>query len=562
MLAFSIKWHIVSIFFLFSIATIQGQNNSQKDFSNLSFTRLDSLFQHKKQHNFDEAKTYANEMLKKAYNDNNSTWKIASYYNLAFIHRKLGDNEHAINAIDSLRNYATEMNDAVFLAKSYFLEGNIFYQKGNYKETLSLYLKSWDISKNTEDKRSSLITLYNIALLRKDLANYKEALADGIIALKGFKEIGDHKSEISVLHFLSNAYLSMDSLDVADHYINLGVEKSIYHKDEEAYFLLVSEQGKLYHKQKKYQKALEKFKEAKTYFDRNSIIRRRVLINLYIARTYHEIEDYSKVIEVLKPATNLLDTHEISFTEIPDLYFLLANSYLHTKEIEKARIYYEKHTNAQKLIYKQNNQLLTKIHKEYDIKKFEDKIKKLTDKSKSTQNTILLISSLLLCILGFFLVQYYRKNKKNEKALSKILEQLETKNIQKNDQEKMKIAAIEDKNIQRILQSLETLETTGYYLTLNCTLAHVAKEINTNTSYLSKIINQYKEKSFTNYINEYRINTALEKLKNDAHYQRYTIEYLAQEFGFSRSETFTRVFKKQTGISPAYYLRKLKNDNS
>jgi AraC-like DNA-binding protein len=240
----------------------------------------------------------------------------------------------------------------------------------------------------------------------------------------------------------------------------------------------------------------------------------------------------------------------------------LADSYLQTKDVEKARMYYEKQKNTQKLIYEENNQLSTKIHKDYDIKKFEDEIKNLTEKSKRTQNTILISAALLLCILGFLFIQYYRKNKKNEKALSQILEKLEVKNAQKNDSEKSSIAAIEDKNVQRILESLKTLEQTGYYLTLNCSLASVAKKINTNTSYLSKIINQYKEKSFTNYINEYRINTALEKLKNDKVYQKYTIEYLAQEFGFSRSETFTRVFKKQTGISPAYYLRKIKNDNS
>lgn len=554
-----IKWYIVSIFFLFLIPTIQSQNNSQKDFN--TFTRLDSLFHKKKQKSFDEAKIYAEQMLGKAYDDDNSSWKIVSYYNLAFINRKLGKNELAKNAIDSLRLYAKEMNDERFLAKSYSLEGNMFYEKGNYKETLRLYLKSYDFFKNAEDKRSSLVTLYNIALIRKELANDTQAITDAIEALKGFKEIADHSSEISVLHFLSNAYLSINSLDSAAYYIDLGLKKSNYYKDEEAYYLLVSEQGKLYHKQKKYQKALEKLNEAKTYFKSNSKMRRKILIDLYIARVYYDLNDYAKVIDILEPTNTLLAEHKISFTNIPDLYFLLADSYYHMKDYEKMNLYYQKHANAQEIIYAQNNQLLTKIHKEYDIKKFEDKIKNITEKSKNNQIIILVSSSLLLLILGFLFIQYYRKNKKHKKALSQILEKLETKNIQKNDQEKIKIAVIEDENVQRILESLKTLEETGYYLTLNCSLANVAKKINTNTSYLSKIINQYKEKSFTNYINEYRINTALDKLKNDTIYQKYTIEYLAKEFGYSRSETFTRVFKKQTGISPAYYLRKIKNDN-
>jgi len=74
-------------------------------------------------------------------------------------------------------------------------------------------------------------------------------------------------------------------------------------------------------------------------------------------------------------------------------------------------------------------------------------------------------------------------------------------------------------------------------------------------------VNAHKGKSFANYLNEYRIHKVLVKLKNEKQYQQYTLKYIAEQFGFTRHETFSRVFKKQTGISPSYYLKKLKNDN-
>ncbi len=86
----------------------------------------------------------------------------------------------------------------------------------------------------------------------------------------------------------------------------------------------------------------------------------------------------------------------------------------------------------------------------------------------------------------------------------------------------------------------------------------MAEELETNTAYLSKVINTYKGKSFTAYITELRIDTALVNLKNNKTLQSYTIMAIADEFGFKRQETFSRAFKAYTGIYPSQYLRNLK----
>ncbi|MEM6687150.1 MAG: helix-turn-helix domain-containing protein, partial [Bacteroidota bacterium] len=104
---------------------------------------------------------------------------------------------------------------------------------------------------------------------------------------------------------------------------------------------------------------------------------------------------------------------------------------------------------------------------------------------------------------------------------------------------------------------LDAFEEKDEYLVQGCTLIYVAEKLNSNTTYLSKVINTYKGKTFNAYLNELRINKALLKLKSDVKLRSYTIQGIAEEFGFKRQETFSRAFKQQTGIYPSQYLKKL-----
>ena len=67
---------------------------------------------------------------------------------------------------------------------------------------------------------------------------------------------------------------------------------------------------------------------------------------------------------------------------------------------------------------------------------------------------------------------------------------------------------------------------------------HLAKEMHTNTNYLSKIINTYKTASFSNYLKMFRIIYIVQELNVNNKYSKYTIQALAQVAGFNASESF------------------------
>ena len=112
-----------------------------------------------------------------------------------------------------------------------------------------------------------------------------------------------------------------------------------------------------------------------------------------------------------------------------------------------------------------------------------------------------------------------------------------------------------------ILERLKEFENSTNYTNPNMTLAMLAKQMKTNTKYLSEIIHTHKQKNFNTYINELRINYIINLMQDDSQYLNYKVSYLAEQSGFSSHSAFTVVFKSITGITPKHFVLFLKKNN-
>ncbi len=109
----------------------------------------------------------------------------------------------------------------------------------------------------------------------------------------------------------------------------------------------------------------------------------------------------------------------------------------------------------------------------------------------------------------------------------------------------------------KLLELLETFEKGNLYNNKNMSLPFLAGELNTNTKYLSYVINQHKSADFKTYVNRLRINYIVDKLINDEKYRQYKISILADECGFSSHSKFASVFKAVTDFSPSAFIKHL-----
>lgn len=93
------------------------------------------------------------------------------------------------------------------------------------------------------------------------------------------------------------------------------------------------------------------------------------------------------------------------------------------------------------------------------------------------------------------------------------------------------------------------------HIDTNLSLKELSKGLEISPSYLSREFSKYFEDlSFGEYIRKQRINKAMELMTTSS----YSLTQIAYLTGFSDQSHFTRIFKKQTGLSPSEYRKKIK----
>lgn len=92
------------------------------------------------------------------------------------------------------------------------------------------------------------------------------------------------------------------------------------------------------------------------------------------------------------------------------------------------------------------------------------------------------------------------------------------------------------------------------YKNPNLKLGEVASQMGIVPNYLSQFLNDNLNKSFSKFVNEYRVRAAEEMLRNN---ELLTVEAIGNECGFKSNSTFYSAFKKVKGITPGEFKKEL-----
>jgi AraC-like DNA-binding protein len=97
------------------------------------------------------------------------------------------------------------------------------------------------------------------------------------------------------------------------------------------------------------------------------------------------------------------------------------------------------------------------------------------------------------------------------------------------------------------------MEIEKLYLDPELNLARVSEQTGIQPKAISSILNQYHQTSFSDFVNDYRVQEVKRRLLDPAN-QHLTISGIALESGFNSQATFQRAFKHATGVSPREYM--------
>ena len=115
---------------------------------------------------------------------------------------------------------------------------------------------------------------------------------------------------------------------------------------------------------------------------------------------------------------------------------------------------------------------------------------------------------------------------------------------------------LSDEECRRLYKKLENLmKNEKPYLNVELKSKDLAAMVGTSSHALSFLFNQYLNKSYYDYVNQYRVEE-FKRMVKESDISKYTLSTLAERCGFSSRASFFRHFKAATGQTPAEYLGK------
>ncbi len=92
------------------------------------------------------------------------------------------------------------------------------------------------------------------------------------------------------------------------------------------------------------------------------------------------------------------------------------------------------------------------------------------------------------------------------------------------------------------------------FLSQKLSIQQLSELANIPTHHISQALNDVGKQSFFTYVNTYRVNAFIEKIKNNEH-KKNTLLGLAYDCGFNSKSSFNRIFKEIKGVSPTEFIK-------
>ncbi len=103
------------------------------------------------------------------------------------------------------------------------------------------------------------------------------------------------------------------------------------------------------------------------------------------------------------------------------------------------------------------------------------------------------------------------------------------------------------------------MESPSVYCDPDFSIDRLSAAIESNSRYVSEVINEEYGMNFRAFLNRYRVKEAMCRLEDMENYGHLTIKAVAESVGYKSQATFISVFTKETGLKPSLYQQLARN---
>ncbi|AZI69343.1 helix-turn-helix domain-containing protein [Cloacibacterium normanense] len=559
-----IKNLVFIILFFLQIPT----NAQGKKIENLSFLQLehkiDSLV-----YNNANASPLIQFYIKKSKKENNLKALVYAY-------RYASQNpseKYKVKYSDSAILVAKKINDNSILAEAYINKSTLLIAKNQHDVASNYLMLANRIAEKTNDNYLKYQTIYSIAQNYLYLGRLSDAKKEYEKCVNFFSVNLDKSQTYGKNYEMMFMYSLINLIDInsklnqfSDNEILL--KKAFqYIKENKSnfyYAYFISCEGTNAYFLKNYFLAIEKLKKAQTLYQDSWPHYTEIF---YIGMSYWQLGNKK---EAVKYFEKLDKEYYIGINRNPQYrpaYELLIEYYASKNNTDKQLEYINKLMSLDKSYEKNYKYLFAKIHKEYDTQKLIEEKNNIENSLKIHQYLTLFVIIISIVLISFSTYKYFQIQRRYKERFEQIISQKKTEIekipdtiVEEDKTLTPKIAGLSESTITYILEQLEIFEKEQQFLDYKITQKLLSEKLGTNPTYLSKIINVYKEKNFSNYLNDLRLEYVVELLKTEHKYLNRDIKELANIAGFTNAEAFSDNFQRKFEIKPSYFIKMMKEN--
>ena len=503
------------------------------------------------------AERIARKYIEKARLVNDSTKIARGYTRLSFI----SDRRNAVKYLDTAISLSKNSVHKNFPTVGYLFKSHYLYENEEYERSLQSALLGYQYAREKNQIGHQITALHQINDINELWGDYKEALEAHLLTYKLLQQNKDsdqyEQNYMSSLEGLGRSYVNLKNPDSALFYFREGIIESLKAGDSATYYAFVSRSGTALYVQEKYDEALDSLQKADRY--RNEFNNYYLPYYYYYVGSIHNDKgDVDKGMHYYTKIDSLYEERAILYPELPEVYDKLISYHKERGEDDIQLDYLYKLVVVLRMIENKKRNINEKTVNDFEIPKLveekEQLISELEQKNKVSSTTLAWTLGVLVASFGL-VFYYFRRQKQYKKRFENLM--MKTEEDSEEETNVIEETGISPDIIESILARLKVFEAEKEYLSQRISLNEMAKSFETNSTYLSKIINLKKGKNFSQYINDLRIDYAVEELKDNTTFRKYTIKAIANECGFKSAESFSKSFYKKHGIYPSYYLKQL-----
>lgn len=447
----------------------------------------------------------------------------------------------------------------------------IYFGESDYKTALMLFLRALDLC-NEIGYTDYVGRIYN------NIGNIHYVFKEYNIAKKYYKLGYSHKGSVNLLS------TSLNNLGLISYYEkNLDSALLLFKK---AYDVRISVNdsftnvylhniGLVYQQLKRYDTAFTYYRLALNNTRSLQIKEKESKVLSSIGQLHCELNNYDSMNYYLKYSNSIAEAYNL-FNIMSENYVCLSDAEKKRGNFERSLYYYDKYSKIKDSLfdvskYRELNELvflhdMSKVDKHIRELNMEQEIK---EKTISMQRNLQIIMGCVLILVASFLAVLYVKNKNlNAAYLKLVIKNMEIVELSKSttddsiqvlneEVEKYRNSSLSDNSRNQLMADIiNIMNDKSIFCDPDFSLNKLAEIVDSNSTYVSQIINDCFKKNFRSYVNEYRIKEAM-RILSDKGYHKYSIETISTMVGFKSRSTFNVAFKEITGITPSFYIKSL-----